>query len=302
MTVPIRRPDMIESVKMLGATAGRPAMNAAELSPFPESQRAIYRKNPLVEVVCQLRFPAVLRVDVEPPAGFQSRIRAEYPVLNDKSNELLGLPPETPTIVANLLRTRGGKQPQAAYDFVSADGHWTLSLTREFLALTTNEYSRWEEFKQHLEGPMAALLQEYSPPWFTRIGLRYQDLVRRSVLKLEDRAWSDLLKPSIVGLLASSDLNLSVLQSFTQTVMRLPGATNLTLRHGIAQASDNNELCYLIDNDFSVDERTSPTNVFATLDHFNQQSGRLFRWCITPELHSAMEPQLVPDPSDARNP
>ena len=283
---------------MLYVTVGEPLMNAVEPSPFPESQRVVYRKNPLVEVVCQLRFPAILQIDVEPPAGFQSRIRSEYPVLNDKSNELLGLPPETPAIVANLLRARGGKQPQAAYDFVSADGHWTVSLTREFLALTTSRYRRWEEFKQHMEIPLQALLQQYSPPWFTRIGLRYQDLVRRSVLNLGKRAWADLLNSHVVGVLAASELNLSVLQSFTQTVMRLPGGSSLNLRHGIAQASDSNELCYLIDNDFSTEERTSPTNVFTRLDYFNQQSGRLFRWCITEELHAAMEPELVPDSGD----
>ena len=276
---------------MLGVTAGQPP-HAAEHSPFPESERVVYRKNPLVEVVCQLRFPAVLRIDVEPPAQFQSHIRSEYPVLNDRSNDIVGLPPETPPLVVNLLRARGGKK-QAAYDFVSEDGHWTVGLTREYLALTTNQYRRWEDFKKRFSGPLAALMEEYAPPFFTRVGLRYQDLIRRSSLNLAESSWPELLKAPIVGLMASAELNLTVVQSFTQTVMKLPGGADLNLRHGIAQAVDNDELCYLIDNDFSTEERTNPTNAFSRLDYFNQQSGRLFRWCIKDNLHNAMEPEVV---------
>src|SRR5690242_19776038 len=77
--------------------SGHPSESAPIVpSPFPVSPRTVFRVNPLVEVVCQLRFPALLRVDVEPPAAFQERIRAEYPVLKDKTTDLLGLPPELP--------------------------------------------------------------------------------------------------------------------------------------------------------------------------------------------------------------
>ncbi len=47
--------------------------------PFPEVQRVIYRKNPLEQVICQFRFPAILRIDTETPADFQERIRNDFP-------------------------------------------------------------------------------------------------------------------------------------------------------------------------------------------------------------------------------
>src|SRR6266852_706318 len=48
-------------------------------SPFPEFTRVIYQRNPLVEVVCQLRFSPILRIDTDPPAEFQDRIRSAFP-------------------------------------------------------------------------------------------------------------------------------------------------------------------------------------------------------------------------------
>jgi uncharacterized protein (TIGR04255 family) len=269
-------------------------------SPFPESPRAVYRVNPLVEVVCQLRFPALLRIDVEPPAAFQERIRAEYPVLRDKTSEMLGLPPDLPLLVASLLRSPGsGQKPQAAYDFVSTDGEWTVSLTRDFLALATRSYRRWEEFKRHLEGPLNALLDIYAPSWFSRVGLRYQDLIKRSALNLADRPWPELLKQPITGLLSAPDLRATVEQTLTQSVIQIPdGLGYVNLRHGLVQTTKNTEVCYLIDNDFFTDKQTRPADVYNKLDYFNQQSGRLFRWCITGVLHAAMDPELVPPSGD----
>ena len=47
--------------------------------PFPEVKRIIYKKNPLDKVICQLRFPTILKIEKEIPAEFQERIRKEFP-------------------------------------------------------------------------------------------------------------------------------------------------------------------------------------------------------------------------------
>ena len=44
-----------------------------------DGRRFIYEKNQLVEVICQLRFPAILSIDSETPAAFQEKVRARYP-------------------------------------------------------------------------------------------------------------------------------------------------------------------------------------------------------------------------------
>ena len=63
---------------------------------FPESPRAIFKKKPTEKVICQLRFPTLLRLDSESPAQFQERIRVKYPLLKERAVPELGLnlPPE----------------------------------------------------------------------------------------------------------------------------------------------------------------------------------------------------------------
>ena len=44
-----------------------------------EQSRQIYRRRQLLEVICQLRFPDILKIESTAPAEFQDQIRAEYP-------------------------------------------------------------------------------------------------------------------------------------------------------------------------------------------------------------------------------
>ena len=60
--------------------------------PFPEVERVIYARNPLDQVVCQLRFPPILKIDAEIPAGFQDRVREDYPNFSETSGWQLEVP------------------------------------------------------------------------------------------------------------------------------------------------------------------------------------------------------------------
>ena len=259
--------------------------------PFPESPRVIYRKNPLGQVVCQLRFPPVLRIETELPAAFQERIRSDYPILRQSvPADSLQLPPNVPEALVNMLRSAVPKR-QVAYDFVAPDDKWAVGLTREFLALTSTNYRRWEQFEDHLSGPVKALLDVYSPVFFSRVGLRYQDVITRSELGLGDIPWAELLHSHISGVLSSSELQGSVDGVTSQALVKFPkGPERVLLRYGLIERADTKEECFLIDSDFYTEERIGTDNVIDTLRHFNQQSGRLFRWCITEKLHLAMDP------------
>lgn len=261
------------------------------LSPFPEFARVIYRRNPLVEVVCQLRFPTILRIDTDAPSELQDRIRSAFPLLRERSDEVLQLPAGLPPQIASFLRAPLTQQRlEAAYDFASEDGRWTIQLTHDFVALTTTAYHHWEEFKAHFESAVRALLEIYRPAFFTRVGLRYQNLIQRSKLGLGEAPWSSLLKPQIAGLFTISDLQ--VREALSVASIRLPQEEGFVrIRHGLAQAVGASEDCYLIDSDFFTERRTNAEHISRTLDYFNSQSGLLFRWCIDDRLHVAMEPE-----------
>lgn len=55
--------------------------------PFAPAPRVKYKNSPLVQVVCQVRFPALLEIDVEPPLDFHRAIRLVFPEMT-QSNEV----------------------------------------------------------------------------------------------------------------------------------------------------------------------------------------------------------------------
>jgi uncharacterized protein (TIGR04255 family) len=143
------------------------------------------------------------------------------------------------------------------------------------------------------------LLAEYAPPFFSRIGLRYRDLIRRSALNLSGTKWSKLLRPHVVGELEFDGAEDSAETVAKELLFRLdgpPDAAKVRLFHGFARYMSEPENGYLIDADFFTEARTESKNVRdaePSLDHFNKEAGRLFRWCISDQLHAAMAPTDV---------
>ena len=261
---------------------------------FPESPRVIYEKNTLSEVICQLRFPTILRIESESPADFQERVRGEYPLFREKHGP--DLPPDVP---AEMAKVFAATLPAAkAYNFLSADEVWTVSLTKDFLALTTNRYERWEDFKARLESPREALVDFYKPAFFSRIGLRYINVIRRSTLGFDnDTSWSDLLKDWVLGELARSELIGRVEHVAREAVVELEQESKVRIRHGLAKDGETGELVFAIDADYFTEQRTEVGDAIATLDRFNRESGHLFRWYATERLHRAMGPGEVAGPA-----
>ncbi len=266
------------------------------LPPFPNSERVVYGRNPLIEVICQLRFPPILRIAAEPPVAFQERIRADYPLLTEKLPEVsVEMPPGVPAAVAAMVKGNLATRKLIGYDFSSADERWKVSLTRDFLSLSTGRYTRWEHFREHLEGPLQALVAVYAPAFFTRVGLRYQDLIRKSRLGLpESTKWSELIKPHMAGVFAVPELETAIEESIGQLLISLPEFEGkVRVNYGVVQTVESNENCFLIDGDYYTEERTKADAVDRILTYFNKQSGRLFRWCIEDRLQEAMDPQPV---------
>lgn len=254
--------------------------------PFPDSKRVFYGKNPLVEVVCQLRFPPILRIDSEAPAAFQEKIRVAFPLYQRTVTQpQLGLP-ALPQPILQMIAGAGS----ATHEFVSADEVWKVSLARDFLALTTNRYHDWQDFTSRLKTPLEALASIYAPAFFQRIGLRYQDRIDRGKLGLKDVAWSELLKPHILGELGDPLVAASVRHVLRELTVELSEARGkVRIVHGL----DDDDGSYVIDADFYTENKTPVEGAGDVLNGFNKRAGRLFRWCITKRLHDAMDPKDV---------
>ena len=90
-----------------------------------------YGKPPVVEVICQLRFPEILAVSEKLPVDFQEAVRQMFPQYQRRQEiappKIVGSPGsfslENPPPVVN-------------YQFTSADGQWKINLTSKFISLT----------------------------------------------------------------------------------------------------------------------------------------------------------------------
>lgn len=263
--------------------------------PFPRSSRVIYDINPLAQVICQLRYPTILRIGTSQMADFQDKIRDNYPVYNpqESTTEFLS---QFPKEIAGLMEQMNLVPHQAlTHRFYTRDSGRFVSLSNDFIAFAETDYQKWELFLDQLKRVEEALRETYHPAFYNRVGLRYQDMLTRSDLKLTGVTWNELLQPYIVSELGSSDVATEILSIRTQTTLDIsydvPGARVL-LTHGLTK-SKNNEECYVIDADFSIENKEGLDEPFGILGKFHELAGHLFRWAITEKLHMAMGPQRL---------
>jgi len=264
--------------------------------PFPPSERVEYQQNPLVEVVCQLRFPPILQLADNAPADFQERIRRDYPEY-DQKRVGLELPGGIPEQVREQLASVLGGSANGAhneYSFSVPDGRWRVGLSQSFIALSTPAHKRWEEFFGRLDNIVGHFEELHEPAYYHRVGLRYRDVIVRSKLGLApETPWTRLLEPHVLGEMHSPELERQIVDAKRELLVALDGIDGVVrIRHGLVATSEQ-EQGYSIDADFFVEGQLGRKAARACLSAFNKRAGRLFRWFIKSELHAAMRPVAV---------
>jgi hypothetical protein len=260
--------------------------------PFPETPREIYERNPLTEVICQLRFPTVLRITADETAlaELQERLRDAYPVFREEQGQVAGIPAEMSQMLSDLpVQLRG----EPTYAFDSEDGSRTITVGREFFSVIERSYRHWEAFKSELDRIKNAVEEIYAPSFYSRIGLRYQDVIDRDDLGLADEPWHELVKPPMAGLLGSeSEVRDDVKEIVANAELEVAGVQGgmVRLQYGLATRGESADKIYGMDADFFTNERSSPDDVFPTLAVFNRSAGHYFRWSITDKLRHALRP------------
>lgn len=258
---------------------------------YSQEQRCIYRKNQLLEVICQLRFPDILKIEAQEPFEFQDLIRHQYPRYAKKAEQL---PP---------LMQNGRPVPQGTvnnYSFLSEDSTWKISLTRNFIALSTRRYTRWEDFAKRLDEILASFIKMYEPSSFTRVGLRYINAIRRKALDLEEYGYRDLIQPAYLGLMAEEDVQEGAfLKNELAATLAMPGGARANIKSGPgmlrfvdpAHPKADPEKVFMLDLDLYMEGNTPIQHAVPALHVVHGNAGSLFRGAITQTLHDAMEPE-----------
>lgn len=262
---------------------------------FPDSQRVIFEKAPLIRVVSQVLFPTILKID-QTPADFQERIRGAFPLyergpdVNVPQGGAFQLPPQ----ILQLLRTQGGGMP---HNFTTATRDATITLTSESLSLTATVYTRWEHFLALFRSPLTALIEMYVPPFFTRVGLRYVNAINRGKVGLApDRPWSQLIRQEVLGELAIPAVEKNLEFATNQTRLKIPNNEGTVMfQHGVSLLLPDKVRVYTLDFDFSKEGQIGIADAEPTFIRYHKLAGRAFRWCIRPELHDELGPKTDDD-------
>lgn len=259
--------------------------------------RVRYTRNPLVEVIAQVRFPRFLEIDDRLPADFQRRLMSEYP-LSSVEEQLLSISvgPE------HRAPFHDGPSKRPVYHFASADNAWRVSLCSEFVALTCRQYDKWENFKPRMLAAIDDLRSAYPIQHRTRIGLRYVDVIVREDIGLGGVPWRELVAPFLLGVAAADEICASgampesaVTASQSSTTLRLE-TCQVSLRHGLVMNAASNALAYMIDSDLYIDAEPQSLNtndVADHLDNFHRDANSIFRSAIKPRVHDALGPSAV---------
>ena len=221
-----------------------------------DNRRYAYGKSQLIEVICQLRFPTILSIDTREPADFQETVRAAFPRYQCQVEKLPGVNGAPARTVNN-------------HTFISEDGGYKLSLTKDFIALSTMRYTHWEDFAARLDEPLGQFIKIYRPNCFDRVGLRFVNAISRDVERKLDA-------------LAALKLHAG------------PGFVQRNIRSGNqVQQVQEKEVRFIFDQDVYSTGKVKVAAVAETLNALHAHSDSVFSDAITTVLHDAMEPEYL---------
>jgi uncharacterized protein (TIGR04255 family) len=130
---------------------------------FPDAPRVRFLREPLAEVICQVRFAPVLRIERE-PAGFQERVRASFPSYEARHVSSFQFSAGIPLI------SMGAPAQQTEHLFGRPNGK--VVLARDFVSVDTEEYPGWADVLADVTWVAQATQAEFAPIQVTRVGLR----------------------------------------------------------------------------------------------------------------------------------
>ncbi len=234
----------------------------------PQSPKAHYARNFIKQAVCELRFPTLYELEgPRPPASFAHALRKDYP---------------NHAVVESV--TVGGPTPSRSnvHSFKSRQQHWTVNLTASSVVLETSQYDSFAEFKARLSHLVNAVGPIIDCDFFTRVGLRYINLLPYSRSGIRD--W---INPALVGALSDGVFG-DALEHHGRVGGSINGGSYL-LQHGLVAVLSGESKEYTLDFDFSSEDVTID-NTLDVVQNLHDQEHSLFEWALGPKAKLHLGP------------
>lgn len=240
--------------------------------PIPSSERIVFQRHPIREVICQLRYPTILRLKTEPPAEFQERVQEDYPDYEEVVETVPGQ-------LGEVLRQAGlVPKTETNHRFWNEERTRSITVSTDFIALSNKDYRGWSAFLGEILQAQQALQQVYRPSSYKRVGLRYINVINRHEFGVEEEPWRELLNPELLGI-AGSEVADDLQQTQSESTIRLQEIDEayVTLRHGII-LEDSGTSVFLVDSDFYTTAQCKEADLEQILNSFHEHAGNLVRW------------------------
>jgi uncharacterized protein (TIGR04255 family) len=268
------------------------------LIPFPEAKRVIYKTNPIVELICEFRFPRILKINENEPVEFQERIRTKYPINKITSGHQgqVTIEMSNNTVDAPLPRFSHSEEKIKNHQFFSADNTLMVNLNSTSLSIATQKYEKWEKFSPQINEVLGIFVDIYKPAFYERIGLKYVDAIQKSKLNLNNKTpWGKLVKPHTAGYFANKELAQFVKNYMSTVEIDIDEGAVAQIRTFLAHVTDMkktipvgpSEIAFIIISDLFF-LRKDLENAAKSVDYLHSVAYRLLRSIITDKLHNAM--------------
>jgi uncharacterized protein (TIGR04255 family) len=261
----------------------------AAIGHIPAAPRFQLERPQLAQVVCQVRFSPVLKIQRDDEViPFQEAVRSDYPRYFKTE------------AVSILLTPAGVQQQQGAgrlHRFQDTTASFTAVLAPDFVALETTGYVDIDDFAGRIATLAAAVAEHYAPAEMQRIGLRFINELRLGSARPKQEMLN-AITPALLGPIGTTELADATV-SMQQVVVLADADTNMLVRHGYNPEGgttvdlapgqilgpEQSQPFYLLDIDAYAEQVLpySVEGIEARLRDFNEQIRALFAWAVKEE-------------------
>lgn len=237
-----------------------------------------YNKNFVKVIVGQLRFHPILSIE-RGIGDYQEAIRGELPGFRQETVKEIRPSP----LGIDILET-------PRFIFTSTDQNQILSLAKDYIALESRSHRSREYFLPLLISAYTKMYHLFGPVRLTRLGLRYVNIVDKSVIESERECsipWERIVSREYLALPSTlSPAETSFSSEITSTI----NGGMMTLRHGLGRqpGHEHDVFTYDIDRYSECGLPDTLESLQESLQAYADDIFGLFTTCIGDDLRQWM--------------
>lgn len=251
------------------------AVATSPLFGFESQNTAAFRRGLVRNAVCELKFPTLMTLgERRPPSAFVHALRKQYP---------------NPDVVNSLTVGPGSVGEQSIEHVLrSLKGDWTIVLKVNAIVIETSKYKGFDDFRERINQIVEAASKIIDSDFFTRVGLRYTNIIRST-----DGTLHGWVSPMLLGPLERPEIN-GVYEYSNRLVMQTNDQDDgIIMQHGIRWNSPEEPATkavpdYVIDID-NFNGATEVKEVMQVIDRLHARSFDVFDWAIDEKTRTSLK-------------